>query len=81
MRQERPVVWKSNWEWFAWVCELCVCVGWGLREYQGGANNVSQLAGDSDMVSACWLYVRGFSEKEQWPLPALVSGADPQLFP
>ena len=43
---------------------------------QGGANSVSQVDGDSDMVPACQISVgvRGRSEKEQWTLPALLSG-------
>ena len=55
--------------------EACVGlqVGWGISgNHQGLMNSDSQVDEDSDMVPACWLC--GDSEKEQWPLPTLLSG-------
>ena len=42
--------------------------------HQGGANSDRQIDGDSDIAPACLAVVGGwFSEKEQWPLLALLS--------
>lgn len=45
---------------------------------QGGVRDARQFDGDSDMAPACAEWVKGL-EKEQWHLPALLSGrAAPQ---
>ena len=61
-------------------------VGWGRASgnHQGGANSVSHVDGVSYMAPArsAPLWEEG-SEKEQWPLPALLFGRKlpPQLSP
>ena len=62
------------------TAQVWLKVGWGRASgnHQGGANSVSQINGDSDVVptfqlcgsAAVW---RGL-QKEQWPQPALLSG-------
>ena len=53
-------------------------IGWrrASGNHQGGANNVSQVDGVSDMVPSCQLCgsLGEGSEKEQWPLVALCLG-------
>ena len=48
MRQDRPFVWKSTGNSLGRLLG-----GVGLRESQGGVNNVSQVDGHSDMAPAC----------------------------
>ena len=45
-------------------------VGWGRasKNHQGGANSVNQVDGFSHIASTAG------SDKEQWPLPAFLSG-------
>ena len=50
-------------------------MGWGLRESPGWVNSDSQADGDSNVVPACYLCGVESSSKEQWPLPALLSGS------
>ena len=49
--------------------------GWGgvSGNHPGGMKSVCQADGDSDLLPDC-AYSRESSEKEQWPLPTLVSG-------
>lgn len=47
MSQDRTFVWKSHWKWPGWPHKL----GQGVAgNHQGGANGVSQVDEDSDMV-------------------------------
>ena len=51
-------------------------VGWtsASGNHHSGANSISQIDGDSDMLSSCELCMGEGSEKKQWPLPTLLSG-------
>lgn len=55
------------------VCGPEGWVGWGLRESPGGVKGVSQVDGDSDVVSTPYLHRRDLA-KEQQPMPVLLSG-------
>ena len=57
----------------AWVGPQVGCNrSWGITKV--GQTSVCYVDGDSDMVPTCRLCGGGVSEKEQWPLPALLSG-------
>lgn len=49
-------------------------IRWGMvsGNHEAGANNVSQVDGDTGMTPVCWLCQWDDSAKKQWPLPALL---------
>ena len=48
---KRPFVWKSHLKWFVWACKVYEVRSQGITRVNRG----SQVDGDSDLVSTCWL--------------------------
>ena len=63
MNQDRPSIWKNHWKQLGWAYRSSKEGVSG--NHQGRANTVSQVDGDSDMASACQLFVgrQGVSQK------------------
>ena len=50
MSKDKLLVWKSHWKWLGWASKFRRDEVSG--NYQGRVNSVSQVDGDSDMVSS-----------------------------